>query len=409
TRTAATACRALGAARSGRTATLRTCASEAAGAIDAMGDVELETFLDEVGQLGLAEVLGGRHGDAVRHLARGVRVARRTGHTLVLPHLLLYRSHAQQATGDLDGALASAADAEEAARLIERPESIGHALALRAAVTAVRSGPTAAIPGIERALGPVSRCGRLWELSTSVLAPLLLDQGRPDECLEILGTVTGTDRSAATHALRPQWFATAARAAVALGDARAARAWSARATESAESVDLPGQRGYGALAQAAVDADAAAAAESSRRAADLFAEGGLVLAECHARLLLGHHLTGVRDIEGADTAVGRAKQLADAVGSAHLGALAVDAQRRIGARRPREGRRDPLGAMLSEQERRISELAAGGLSNRRIATDLYISTKTVEGHLTRVFRKLRITSRAGLSAALAGLPDPSRG
>ncbi|MFD7615001.1 AAA family ATPase, partial [Streptomyces sp. NPDC059828] len=220
TRTAVAACRALGAAHRGRTAALRSCATEAASSIDAMGDMELETFLDEVGQLGLAELLAGRHDDAVRHLGRGVRVARRTGQTFVLPHLLVHRAHAQLASGDLDGALASAADAEETARMIERPEFAGHALALRAALTAVRCGPTAAIPEAEQAVGTVGRCGRMWELSVSVLAPLRLDQNRPDECLELLRTLVAADVPPPTYTLRPMWWALAARAAAATGDLR---------------------------------------------------------------------------------------------------------------------------------------------------------------------------------------------
>src|SRR5439155_8648775 len=56
---------------------------------------------------------------------------------------------------------------------------------------------------------------------------------------------------------------------------------------------------------------------------------------------------------------------------------------------------------LTPSERRIAQLAAAGLSNRDIAQNLFITTRTVEGHLTHAYHKLAITSREQLPAALA--------
>ena len=55
---------------------------------------------------------------------------------------------------------------------------------------------------------------------------------------------------------------------------------------------------------------------------------------------------------------------------------------------------------LTPSERRIATLAADGLPNRAIAERLFVSTKTVEWHMSAVFRKLGIGSRAELQAAL---------
>jgi DNA-binding CsgD family transcriptional regulator len=57
-------------------------------------------------------------------------------------------------------------------------------------------------------------------------------------------------------------------------------------------------------------------------------------------------------------------------------------------------------ASLTPSERRIAELAAAGRSNREIAQMLYVTPKTVEIHLTSVYRKLGISRRAALSGAL---------
>lgn len=56
---------------------------------------------------------------------------------------------------------------------------------------------------------------------------------------------------------------------------------------------------------------------------------------------------------------------------------------------------------LTPSERRVAQLAAAGLPNREIAQHLFITTRTVEGHLTRVYQKLEISSREQLPAALA--------
>jgi DNA-binding CsgD family transcriptional regulator len=63
---------------------------------------------------------------------------------------------------------------------------------------------------------------------------------------------------------------------------------------------------------------------------------------------------------------------------------------------------------LTASERRIAELAGEGLTNREIAQTLFVTARTVEGHLTSVFRKLGVDSRDELPAALAGgVPVPA--
>jgi DNA-binding CsgD family transcriptional regulator/tetratricopeptide (TPR) repeat protein len=57
-------------------------------------------------------------------------------------------------------------------------------------------------------------------------------------------------------------------------------------------------------------------------------------------------------------------------------------------------------AQLSPQELQIAQLAAEGLSNREIGEQLYLSHRTVESHLYRLFPKLGVTSRAQLRDAL---------
>ncbi|MEU0506757.1 helix-turn-helix transcriptional regulator [Nocardia sp. NPDC005998] len=57
-------------------------------------------------------------------------------------------------------------------------------------------------------------------------------------------------------------------------------------------------------------------------------------------------------------------------------------------------------ATSSPAERRVAELVARGKANRQIAAKLAITTSTVEQHLTRVYRKLRVARRGELSFVL---------
>jgi DNA-binding NarL/FixJ family response regulator len=55
---------------------------------------------------------------------------------------------------------------------------------------------------------------------------------------------------------------------------------------------------------------------------------------------------------------------------------------------------------LTAAQLRVARLAADGLGNREIAETLFVTEKTVEGHLAQAYRKLGIASRTRLAAAL---------
>ena len=63
---------------------------------------------------------------------------------------------------------------------------------------------------------------------------------------------------------------------------------------------------------------------------------------------------------------------------------------------------------LTATEQRVAELAAAGTTNREIARAVFMSEKTVEAHIARVYRKLGIHSRAELGARMAGNPASSQ-
>ena len=77
----------------------------------------------------------------------------------------------------------------------------------------------------------------------------------------------------------------------------------------------------------------------------------------------------------------------------------MDELRATGARPRRPARRGVDS--LSAQERRVSTMAADGLGNREIAEALFLTRRTVEMHLTGAYRKLDVSGRGELAAALA--------
>src|SRR2546423_11061382 len=64
-----------------------------------------------------------------------------------------------------------------------------------------------------------------------------------------------------------------------------------------------------------------------------------------------------------------------------------------------EGAPDPVtdASPLSRRESEVAKLVADGMSNRRIGERLYLSERTVEGHVERIRNKLGVRSRTGVA------------
>ena len=113
-----------------------------------------------------------------------------------------------------------------------------------------------------------------------------------------------------------------------------------------------------------------------------------------ARTLLvqGQLLRRLKRRREARLALEQARELFERLGAEPWVARADEELRRVTPRRAPEE--------LSATELKIAELAASGLSNPEIAARVFVSRKTVEANLARAYRKLGISSRAQLHAAL---------
>jgi DNA-binding CsgD family transcriptional regulator len=159
----------------------------------------------------------------------------------------------------------------------------------------------------------------------------------------------------------------------------------ARLSELAGQVDGPLAQAQARHAVAAVDRDADLLDEVVERyvsidSLTLAAEAAVELADvCRAR----------SEARRAAAALRRSAELAARAG---------------GLRTPALARGDGVDA-LTAREREVALAAAGGWSSREIGEHLRLSTRTVDTHLARVYRKLGITSRTELTAVLGTVAD----
>ena len=111
----------------------------------------------------------------------------------------------------------------------------------------------------------------------------------------------------------------------------------------------------------------------------------------HARATLQRRR---RDRRGAAESLEAALEIADRLGALPMRERVMEGLDRLGRRR--------AGSLeLTPTELQVAEITASGCTNRQVAARLYMSPKTVEAHLARIYGKLGIASRAELGRAMA--------
>jgi DNA-binding NarL/FixJ family response regulator len=119
--------------------------------------------------------------------------------------------------------------------------------------------------------------------------------------------------------------------------------------------------------------------------------------EARTRLVYGERLRRDRRLSEAREQLSIARSAFSTVGATGWEKRARDELDAAGARLPRPASNVPL----TPQEGRIAQLVAEGLTNKEIAAQLVISTKTVEGHLRNMFEKLGVRSRTQVARAVS--------
>jgi DNA-binding CsgD family transcriptional regulator len=158
-----------------------------------------------------------------------------------------------------------------------------------------------------------------------------------------------------------------------------------------------------ARAELLLDAgDPPAAAEVASRAVELADEQTVRQDAARARIVLGRALHESGDPDGAVAVLERVIVDAGRGGAERLASEAARELRRTGARVSASMWRAATTGdeELTERERSIAELVAEGRSNKEVAATLFLSGKTVENNLSRIYAKLGVRSRTELARTL---------
>jgi DNA-binding CsgD family transcriptional regulator len=182
------------------------------------------------------------------------------------------------------------------------------------------------------------------------------------------------------------------------------------AAKLAEIAEAPGRdrvramtwfaRGRVALAHGAEGAVAAL-----REAVNAYAALGLRLETARSRLALARALAP-QSPEVAIAAARQARNELEALGASRDADAAAALMRSLGAK----GRAGPRAAgLLTRRELEVLRLLGEGLTNREIAERLFISPKTAEHHVSRIYAKVGVTKRSEAAAYAARYLDSERG
>jgi len=379
----------------------RSYADRGAGLVDGLLDAELDAVPEALCWTGWAELFLEDFAGASRHFTRALELARAGGHSHLVPESFIGLASARCWVGALDDAWSFTEEALEAARLMSSAELTTMALARRTQILMWQGDLGTALRVGEEAVRLAGPNRDMWSgIGAGVLAQVKMAAGNGDAAVrELVAAGGGPDLSALGASMRPAWYDVLTEAELKRNRLADADSWAARAEEAAAGLGLTGRHGYAALARARVlraSGAHAAAADYAVRAAELFAASGIRLLEGRARGRAGAAALDAGDEGRANRELTRAKLLFAACGAHGFHQRALTELRRLGARKPR--RRAEVG--LTDREQEIAVLVGGGMTNRQIADRLRLSTKTVETHLGRVFRKLDVSSRTAVAARL---------
>ena len=331
--------------------------------------------------------------------SRDVRLARETGALAVLPAALDNRAVAELLFGEFT---ASSGLVEEAAGVsgATGAAAFPHAALLLAAW---RGCEDRALALFERARADAYDRGEGRVLTTIDLAAAVLDNGlgRHDEALAAARDATEADDLALLGWALPELV----EAAVRVGEPDAAALALQRLTERTRPSGTDWALGIEARSRALLS-DGQVAEDCFREAIDRLGRTRIRTHLARTQLVYGEWLRREGRRLDARGPLRAAREAFTAMGAV---AFAERAHRELLATGEKVRHRAVGGpGHLTPQEARTASLARDGLSNPAIGARMFVSPRTVEYHLHKVFAKLGITSRAELHLVLpaAAVPSP---
>jgi DNA-binding CsgD family transcriptional regulator len=323
--------------------------------------------------------------------ARTVQLARNAGALAQLPIHLSGLALARAWTGDFAGAASLVAEIDSVVAAAGSRSAPGAALRLRALQG--RESETSAL--IASTVEHAAAGGHTMALYAHWAAAVLYNGlGRYQEAAESARQATSSpfEVFASVRAL-PELVEAAAR----VGDTELAREALERLAETTQPCGTNVALGIEARSRALLS-DGAAAQRLYREAIERLGQTELRPELARAQLVYGEWLRRQGRRVDAREQLRTAHELLATIG---MEAFAERARRELLATGEKVRRRSPeTREELTAQEEQIARLARDGLSNPEIGGQLFLSARTVEWHLRKVFTKLDISSRRQLGGAL---------
>jgi DNA-binding CsgD family transcriptional regulator len=317
-----------------------------------------------------------------------------------LPLLLRWRTYASWLAGDWKNALRDAEAGYEAAIQNGQPSQQAVLTAVRGLVLAhlgrVSDAREAAQEGLRLAEETGATFGTM--LGLSALGFLELSLGNAAEADRHLGPLVARIEAAGVREPGAARFVPdEIEALIVLGRLEEAEALLARLERRARRLDRASALAAAARCRgllAAARGDLASAVSDLDVALAEHERVPMPFERARTLLVLGGVRRRAKRKRSAREALTASLALFDELG-AEL--WAVKARSELG----RIGGRGPAAEALTPTERRVAELVAEGRPTKVVAGELFVSVKTVEGHLSRIYAKLGVRSRAELAARFA--------
>jgi ATP/maltotriose-dependent transcriptional regulator MalT len=304
--------------------------------------------------------------------------------------------------GSFTDAAQIAEDAMERAEQLGGDQVLVIAQTVCAAVAAYTGREREARAAARAALDAAQRCAApsLTERPTAILGFLELSLGNYAEALATLDPlISGFDSIPGTEIVIASFLPDAIEAMVGLGRLDDAEPLIDALEHNGQWLDRPWMLAVGARCRSmwlAAHGDVSAADRVARQALCEHERLPMPFERARTQLLLGQLLRRQRRKDLAAAALHEALHA-----FAEMGTPLWAERARAELARIRVSPSDDFGLTPSEQ--RVAELAASGMTNRDVAATLFISPKTVEANLARIYRKLDIHSRAELGQRISQL------
>jgi DNA-binding CsgD family transcriptional regulator len=382
--------------------------ADAAPMVDALTDDQLATRLQAVVELAGAEIYLDRFVEAAGHAERALAVGRATGQGQLFPGIYATLGVAWTMAGRLTEAADLLDAATEAARLSGNPAALAWALFCRAFVAVPAGDNKTAIAAGQESFDLATGASQdvIRARAAGILAIALLEAGKPDRAGAVLAGPVDEHLASIPHVWRAYLLELMTRCWLTLGRSAEAQAAAVVAQTSAEAVGLRSAMAMAHRATAAValdGGDAATAANRALMAAELSDAVGTPVEAGLARTIAGRALARLERRDGAVQQLEQAAAELDRCGALRYRDAAQRELRQLGQhihRRTRPGEGQTGVGSLTERELEIARLIVDRKTNGEIASELFLSKKTVETHIRNMFRKLDASSRVDIARAV---------